>query len=63
MWTSYRPYRAHLESILDSNAIGQRNHKVEPKSLPLPVEKLDLDADDAFATIMQWLFSRINATR
>ena len=68
-YSSYRPFAKLFREEQARNAASAATAPAaaagdaEPLSLPATVPDLDPTADDAFSTIMQWLHSRIDATR
>ena len=74
-YSSYRPYAKRFRQIqadhkqeaaaagggADGGGLG--GETALALSLPEAVVGLDPEADDAFATLMGWLYSRIDATR
>ncbi len=52
-------YSEELLRSLEDNW-GDRSDEAAPASLPAPF-KGDLGVDDAFSTILQWLYSRMEA--
>lgn len=62
---SYRPYAKEFRELQarHSSSSSAAEEQAAPASLPAPVRDLDPAVDDAFATVMGWLYSRIDATR
>lgn len=62
-WTSYRPYAKRVRVLQRENAERRRaaagRGEPEGASLPMPVPDLDPERDDAFGTLMQWLYWRL----
>lgn len=66
-YSSYRPYAKRIRELQQANAAEREAAGVRledpPHSLPATVPDLDPYADDAFGTVMAWLYSRIPYTR
>ena len=66
-YSSYRPYAKRIRELQQRNAAEGReaanSSQPQPLSWPATVPDLDTAADDAFGTIMGWLYHRIKATR
>lgn len=66
-YSSYRPYAKRIRELQRGNAAEREAAGVRledpPLSLPATVPNLDPSADDAFGTVMAWLYHRIPHTR
>lgn len=66
-YSSYRPYAKRVRELQQRNAVEREAAGVRlenpPLSLPATVPDLDPSADDAFGTVMAWLYHRIPHTR
>ncbi|KAL4427668.1 hypothetical protein ABPG75_001757 [Micractinium tetrahymenae] len=60
-YSSYRPYAQRIRQLQQENGAGAAG--APQLSLPPTVPDLDPDADDAFGTVMAWLYGRLEATR
>lgn len=61
-YSSYRPYSKEFRDIQSMHAEAGAAGTAA-LSLPAQVADLDPAADDAFATVMAWLYGRLHATR
>ncbi|PSC72923.1 exostosin-like glycosyltransferase [Micractinium conductrix] len=59
-YSSYPPYAKQLRELQEGHAAAR---DAPPLSQPATVPGLDPRQDDAFETVMAWLYSRIDATR
>ena len=64
-YNSYRPFAKRIRELQRENAaeLAASGSGSRPLSLPPTVPDLDPSADDAFTTIMAWLYHRIPYTR
>ncbi|KAL4452535.1 hypothetical protein ABPG75_008197 [Micractinium tetrahymenae] len=66
-YSSYRPYAKRIRELQQQNAAEREAAGLRPEdpplSLPATVADLDPSADDAFGTVMAWLYHRIPRTR
>ncbi|KAL4452532.1 hypothetical protein ABPG75_008194 [Micractinium tetrahymenae] len=66
-YSSYRPYAKRIRELQQENAAEREAAGLRPEdpplSLPATVADLDPSADDAFGTVMAWLYHRIPHTR
>ena len=65
MWTTYRPYTALVREMLAANRAKATNEAGGAAEELLPPAETDFDPteDDAFSTLMQWLYWKIPAVK
>ena len=58
LWSGFRPYTAQVKQLLAERR--EETSKAEVKSAPPSLTDYDPAQDDAFATILQYLYSRLD---